>query len=194
MIDIFGVYFQLGFQHISDLEAYDHILFVIAMCSIFPLAQWKRLAWLVTAFTVGHSITLAMSIYDILPVNELWIEILIPFTIIITSLYNVLKIEESTSSLKIHYLLILFFGFIHGMGFSSFLRATLLPSEESQLVLQLLAFNLGVEVGQLFILAIILIISHSVMHVGKISQRSWNLFISGGVFALAFIMLLERLP
>lgn len=194
MIDIFEVYFQLGFQHISDLKAYDHILFIIAMCAIFNSAHWRRLALLVTAFTVGHSITLAMAILDILSVNQLWVELLIPITIIVTALYNVLRIKESNSFLNIHYTLVLFFGFIHGMGFSNFLRALLLPGEESQLVFQLLAFNLGVEIGQLLILTITLILASVVMYAGKVSQRSWNLFISGGVFALAFVMLLERLP
>jgi hypothetical protein len=195
----FGVYLQLGFEHISDLTGYDHILFIIALCAVYQIAQWKKVLLLATAFTIGHSVTLAMVVLNILPVNSSWIEFLIPVTIICTALYNTMtytndnKIRKSPF-VNLNYWLALVFGFIHGMGFSNFLRASLLPGEESQLWLQLLAFNLGVELGQFTIVLIVLIIAYLMIQQLRIAPKSWNLFISGAAFGLALVMALERIP
>ena len=195
----FGVYLQLGFEHISDLAGYDHILFIIALCAIYQIAQWKKVLLLATAFTIGHSITLAMVVFNLLPVNSAWIEFLIPVTILCTALYNAItytgeNTNHSSRFTNLNYWLALIFGFIHGMGFSNFLRASLLPGEESQLWLQLLAFNLGVELGQFTIVLFVLIIAYIMIRQLKVAPRSWNLFISGGAFGLALVMALERIP
>ena len=195
----FGVYLQLGFEHISDLAGYDHILFIIALCAIYQIAQWKKVLLLATAFTIGHSITLAMVVFNLLPVNSAWIEFLIPVTILCTALYNAITYtsENTKHNLRfanLNYWLALIFGFIHGMGFSNFLRASLLPGEESQLWLQLLAFNLGVELGQFTIVLFVLIIAFIMTRQLKVAPKSWNLFISGGAFGLALVMALERIP
>jgi len=199
MQSAFGVYLQLGFEHISDLTGYDHILFIIALCAVYQSQQWKRVALLATAFTIGHSITLAMAVFDIIPVNTTWIELLIPVTIIATALYNVIAFQEkdteySRSILRLNYVFASLFGLIHGMGFSNFLRSSLLPGQESQLATQLLAFNIGVELGQLAIVAVVLTIAYLAMGPMSIRQKSWNLFISGGAFGLALVMALERIP
>lgn len=199
MQNTFGVYLQLGFEHISDLAGYDHILFIIALCAIYQMAQWKKVLLLATAFTIGHSITLAMVVFNILPVNSAWIEFLIPITILCTALYNAIAYtgEGKTNASRfkdLNYWLALIFGFIHGMGFSNFLRASLLPGEESQLWLQLLAFNLGVELGQFTIVLFVLVIAYIMIQQLKVAPRSWKLFISGGAFSLALVMALERIP
>jgi len=204
MRSTFGTYLQLGFEHISDLNGYDHILFIIALCAIYRLKEWRKVAILVTAFTIGHSITLAMAALDIIPIKAALIEFLIPVTILATALYNVIvhKMEAGAEGqaqtfnrkINLNYFFALIFGLIHGMGFSNFFKSMLLPGEEGQLVQQLLAFNIGVELGQLTIVAIILIFSFLAFNLMKIKQREWNLFISGSAAGIALIMALERIP
>jgi hypothetical protein len=156
----FGLYLRLGLEHILDLGAYDHILFVIALAAVYSLKEWKHMLVLVTAFTTGHSITLALATLGILVFNESLIETLIPITIVITAALNVFErlSKDPSSALqrdwKIKYGLALFFGLIHGLGFSYYLRAIL--GGESSIVLPLFSFNVGLELGQLVILVITL--------------------------------------
>ena len=200
MQSVFSAYLQLGFGHIADLKGYDHILFVVALCAIYRIREWRKVALLVTAFTLGHSLTLALAALDIIPVNSAWVEFLIPLTILATALYNVLVHKEESQlntlslSLRLNYLFALFFGLIHGMGFSNFLRSSLLPGEEGELVTQLLAFNIGVELGQLAIVGAVLCLSYVMLFLLKVKQREWNVFVSGSAFGLALVMALERVP
>lgn len=200
MQSVFQTYLQLGFSHIADLQGYDHILFIVALCAVYRLREWKRVVILVTAFTLGHSLTLALAALDVIPVHAAWVEFLIPVTILLTALYNV-SVRQSSGSeglfgpkMQGNYAFALCFGLIHGMGFSNFLRASLLPGEEDSLVAQLFAFNIGVELGQLAIVAVVLLLSFLAMNVFGARQRSWNLFVSGAAFGIALIMALERLP
>lgn len=203
MRSTFSTYLELGFEHIADLQGYDHILFIVALCAIYTLKEWRRVAILATAFTVGHSVTLALASLDIIPIKQALIEFLIPVTIVMTALYNVLvhkqeKPEENratfTRTLNINYLFALIFGLIHGMGFSNFFKSALLPGEENELLTQLLAFNIGVELGQLMIVGVILFVSYIVLSIFKAKQREWNLFISGAAAGVALIMSLDRWP
>lgn len=199
---MFSTYLQLGFTHIADLAGYDHILFIVALCAIYRLSEWKKVAILVTAFTIGHSLTLALAALGIIPINQPWVEFLIPVTIVITALYNVWvhRFDQGelpglfNRQLNANYFFALAFGLIHGMGFSNFFRATLMPGEESKLLLQLFAFNIGVELGQLCIVAVILLASFLALQLFAVRQRSWNLFVSGAAFGLALVMALERVP
>lgn len=194
MSSIFYTYLQLGFTHISDLKGYDHILFIVALCAVYHPAQWKRVAILATAFTIGHSITLALAALNLIPVNTRWVEFLIPVTIVLTALFNVVnKGNEGGSFSKWYYTLPLGFGLIHGMGFSNFLKAMLLPGEEGQLVWQLLAFNIGVELGQLLIVGGVMVLAYGVLRFLHARLYDWNLFVSGAAFGLALVMALERL-
>ncbi|MCB0570085.1 MAG: HupE/UreJ family protein [Phaeodactylibacter sp.] len=200
MQSVFHTYLGLGFAHIADLGGYDHILFIVALCAIYRLRQWQRVALLVTAFTLGHSLTLALAALNVIPVNAAWVEFLIPVTIMATALYNVLVHREEnqlaifSTKLEFNYLLALAFGLIHGMGFSNFFRSMLLPGEEGQLITQLLAFNIGVELGQLAIVSGVLALSYIMLYWLNTKQREWNLFVSGSAFGLALVMALERIP
>jgi hypothetical protein len=202
MQSTFSAYLSLGFDHISDLNGYDHILFIVALCAIYQLREWRKVAILVTAFTIGHSITLALAALNIIPINGALIEFLIPVTIVVTAIYNVVVhrfqegTEEKTFDRKVtwNYLFALLFGLIHGMGFSNFFRSTIMPGEENQFIQQLFAFNIGVELGQLAIVAFVLFASFIAMNILKVKQREWNLFISGGAAGIALIMALERIP
>jgi len=198
----FSTYLQLGFEHIADLNGYDHILFIIALCAIYTLREWRKVAILVTAFTLGHSATLALAALDIIPLRPALIEFLIPVTIFLTAMYNVFAHREDTATTEgtfdkrvtWNYVFALFFGLIHGMGFSNFFRSLLLPGEEGELIRQLLAFNIGVEIGQLAIVGLILAASFIAFNLFKVKQREWNLFVSGTAAGLSLVMALERIP
>jgi hypothetical protein len=196
MQSLFSAYLKLGFEHITDLGGYDHILFIVALCAIYRIQAWRQVALLVTAFTIGHSLTLAMAALDVIRFPMKWTEFFIPVTIVLTALYNVVfhKPDEKVNIRNMSYLITLLFGFIHGMGFSGFLRSTLMPGEEGQLITQLFAFNLGVELGQLLIVAIIMLIAYVALNIFKVKEREWNLFISGMAAGPALIMALERIP
>ena len=147
-------YLELGFRHISDLAGYDHILFLIVLCAIYQLHQWKTLLVLVTAFTVGHSVTLALTSFSVISIKSEVIEFLIPMTIIATAIHNLFIKQGSQISVRTRaYWMALFFGFIHGMGFANYFRALLI--DESSIFVPLLGFNLGIELGQLFFVLLI---------------------------------------
>jgi hydrogenase/urease accessory protein HupE len=189
----FGLYFELGYKHIADLRGIDHILFVMALCLRYQFADWRKILILITAFTIGHSITLALSVFNLVNYSYKWIEFLIPVTIVITAISNVfVKKFAFRSRFPIIYFFALFFGLVHGLGFSSYLKS-LLGSDRS-VVAQLLAFNLGLEVGQLLIVSIVLIISFIFVFILKCNRREYLLYLSGGIFAIALQMALERIP
>ncbi|NCI49771.1 HupE/UreJ family protein [Sediminibacterium roseum] len=189
----FGLFFQMGYKHIADLNGIDHILFVAALCIRFQLADWRKILVLVTAFTIGHSITLALSVFNVLTYPVKWIEFLIPVTIVITAISNVfVKKFVFRTRFPLVYFFALFFGMVHGLGFSNYLKSLL--GRDQNVVPQLLAFNLGLEVGQLLIVAGILLISFIFVSVLKLNRREFLLYVSGGIFALALQMMLERLP
>ena len=199
MASLFQTYLELGFKHISDINAYDHILFIVALCAIYKISEWKKVAILVTAFTIGHSITLALAALDIITFPKKTIELLIPITIILTCLYNIFGTKNQSKdsifnkNININYGFAMFFGLIHGMGFSNFLKAMLMPGEENQLVKQLFAFNIGIELGQLMIVAIILIVSFVAFNLLKIKQNNWNIGLSTIVGLMSLKLLIDQL-
>ncbi len=189
----FSMYFQIGFKHIADLRGIDHILFIVALCIRYQFADWRKLLILVTAFTIGHSITLALSVFELIQYSVKWIEFLIPVTIAITAFSNVfVKKFVFKSKFPLIYFLALFFGLIHGMGFSSYLKSLL--GSGASVIWPLLAFNLGLEVGQLLIVFIILLITLIFVSLFKVNRREYLLFCTASVFALALQMAIERFP
>lgn len=186
----FQLYFQLGIQHILDLDGFDHILFVIALCAIYLGRDWKKIIILVTAFTLGHSITLALATLNVIKVNADLIEFLIPVTIAITAVSNILKPKPSNGrGVQINYFFALFFGLIHGLGFSNYLRSLL--GKEASIFQPLLAFNLGLEVGQLVIVGVFLVAAMLLVGVIGINRKYWTLVISSVVLGMAIMMILD---
>jgi hypothetical protein len=188
----FSFYFGLGWHHIMSLDALDHILFIIALAAIYLLEDWKRVLILVTAFTIGHSITLALSVFNIVRLDSNWVEFLIPCTIVITAVSNLFQHKFVSTSVRVNYYLALFFGLIHGLGFANSLRFML--AKDQSLATGLLAFNIGLEAGQLVIVILILLLAWFAMHVLKLQRREWVIFLSAAVFSLAFQMAAERVP
>ena len=188
----FGFYFKEGIYHITDWKGYDHILFVMALCLPYLLKDWKQILVMVTAFTIGHSITLALSVFNKILVSSVWIEFLIPVTICITALENLSRKNTDKVHYRWRYISALLFGLIHGMGFSNYLKSML--GKDGNIVSQLFAFNVGLEAGQLFIVAIVVLLTFTAVQILNTNRREWTVFMSGGIFGLAFIMALERLP
>ncbi len=187
----FSLYYGLGLDHILDVNGYDHILFVIVLCALYQTSDWKKILILVTSFTLGHSITLALATLRVISVNPELIEFLIPVTIVITAISNLFTRDGKVSDGKVwrNYLYAGFFGLIHGLGFSNYLRALL--GKDETIVLQLFAFNVGLEVGQIIIVAIFLVISFIFVGIAGTSRRDWKLIISSAVGGIALMLMLD---
>jgi hypothetical protein len=191
-MDEFSLFLKLGFEHISDLDGYDHILFIVALSAIYTLKDWKGILWMVTAFTVGHSVTLALATLDIFTLSPSLVDKLIPFTILLTCISNVAMTKSSgglKQSAKIKYGIALVFGLIHGMGFSTYLRSLL--ALQDTIALELLAFNIGLELGQIMIVMITLILAYITVEVFKAPKREWNLILSGAAGGVSLLMIFD---
>ncbi|MCS5491155.1 HupE/UreJ family protein [Algoriphagus limi] len=185
----FELYFRIGIQHILDIQGYDHILFVLALCALYIPRDWRKIVILVTAFTIGHSLTLALATFKVIQVRTDIIEFLIPVTIAITAFLTILKPKPSTGkNIQLNYVLALFFGLIHGLGFSNYLRELL--GKEAIIWKPLLAFNIGLEVGQLVIVAIFLTVTGILVGIAGVNRRDWTLVIASSVFGIALTLML----
>lgn len=197
-MDDFWLWFNTGTEHILDWNGYDHILYVMVLCAMFSVTQWRNLLILITAFTLGHSLTLAISALNIWSVQQNYIEALIPFTILVTCFVNIFysrseqkQKDRKMLNFRFNYSLALLFGFIHGMGFSYLLKSML--GKEENIVLPLLSFNLGLELGQLLIVACMLLISVFLTRFTRIKKADFVFFISSAVFGIAFLLFVQRL-
>jgi hypothetical protein len=188
----FGFYFGLGWKHIISTDALDHQLFILALASVYTFKNIKQVLILVTAFTIGHSLTLALSVLDVIRFPGKWVEFLIPCTIFITAINNLWRVNKKNGSVNVNYWLALFFGLIHGMGFANTIRIML--ARDQTIGLGLFGFNVGLEAGQIVVVAVILVLAMLFMNFMKVTRRDWVFFISAGVFALSVQMAFERLP
>ncbi len=186
----FVLYFETGWHHIISWNALDHILFIIALAAIYLAGNWKQVLILVTAFTIGHSLTLALSVYDVIRFDEKWVEFLIPCTIIVTGVVNLMGTGFKPGSLRINYFLALFFGLIHGMGFANTIRFML--AEDQGIAVPLVSFNIGLEAGQIVLVAFILLASFITVNKLKLNRKWWVWTLSCFAILIAFNMAVER--
>ena len=187
----FIFYFKMGLFHVLDIKAYDHILFLIVLAVVYQFKQWTKVLWLITLFTIGHSITLALSAYGILNVRADLIEFLIPATIFITGLMNVLTAKKASVGKENQNLFFaLFFGLIHGLGFSNYFK--IMIGKTSDKLVPLLEFALGVEAAQIIIVLAILLVGSLVQSVFGVNRRDWILIVSSIVIGFAFQMMINR--
>ena len=187
-----SLYVELGIDHITDIAGFDHILFLIALCAVYKLEQWRSLFVLVTAFTVGHSVTLALASLSVIVIASDVIEFLIPVTILVTAINNVFAHPDSAKALVIRrvYAMALFFGFIHGMGFSCYFRALLM--DDSSIFVPLLGFNLGIEIAQLSFVLVIVGFVYLLTNLVGIRHRDWSLFVSGAAAGISVLLIVEN--
>ncbi|MEI9958208.1 MAG: HupE/UreJ family protein [Ferruginibacter sp.] len=183
------------------LDALDHILFVLALSAIYLLGNWKQVLVLVTAFTIGHSLTLALSVYNIIKVKDSLVEFLIPCTIIATAVFNFFQKDFTSKSLRLNYFLALFFGLIHGLGFANTIRFML--AKDQSIGWSLFAFNIGLEVGQVIVVLCILLMSYLIVRKFSVrikqfqfeynvKRKWWVWALSGVAFCIALKMVVER--
>lgn len=188
--DFFYSYLKLGFDHIADLNGFDHLLFIITLCAVYQLNEWKKIAIVITAFTLGHSITLALAALKIILPNRYLIELLIPVTILISATFNLVYLftKRNVSKQYAKYFLALFFGLIHGMGFSNFF--TDIMGNASKIIFPLFSFNVGVELGQLFIIFLYFVFVNLLIKVSKIkfSHTAW-FFSVLGIFVSLYLII-----
>jgi len=185
-------FFKEGWQHIISFNALDHQLFIIALAAIYIIKDWKKVLVLVTAFTIGHSLTLALSIYDIVRANEKWVEFLIPITIIITAIFNFFTKDFNKESLQLNYFFALFFGFIHGLGFANSIRFML--ARNQKIGTGLLGFNLGLEAGQIVCVALILSSAYLLINIAGLKRTWWIYTLSTITILWAVKFAVERIP
>jgi len=188
----FGLYFGWGWNHIISRDALDHQLFIAALSAIYLLKDWRQVLILVTAFTIGHSLTLALSVLDIIRFSSRWVEFLIPCTIVITALSNLFQRQFTPKTIRINYFLALGFGLIHGMGFANAIRFAM--AKDQSLGWSLFGFNLGLEAGQIVVVICILLFTQFILSILRVERKNWVIFLSAAVFSLAVKMALERIP
>lgn len=190
----FQLYFDLGKDHILDYKnGYDHILFVVALCAVYITRDWKKILILVTAFTIGHSITLALSTLRIVSVNAELIEFLIPLTIFVTAFSNLFKSESNISDgpMQMNYIFASCFGLIHGLGFSNYLKSLL--GKDQSIVTQLLAFNLGLELGQIIIVVLFMSVAFVLVDLFGLNRRDWKMVISSAIAGMSLILMKDHM-
>tara|TARA_B110000967_G_C18901913_1_gene576420 strand:+ start:3358 stop:3942 length:585 start_codon:yes stop_codon:yes gene_type:complete len=186
----FLFYCNLGVKHVLDLQAYDHLLFLVVLVLGHSSKQWKQILWLVTAFTLGHTLTLALVVFKLLTVASEWVELLIPATIFITAVYKLVTAGKFNASNPFTILLSFCFGWIHGLGFSMYLKMLLADSTEK--LIPMLAFAFGIEAAQVLIVLGMAVLSFLATLLFKVSKRDWVLVLSAMVIGIALPMLLAR--
>ncbi|PQJ75612.1 HupE/UreJ family protein [Polaribacter gangjinensis] len=187
----FRLYTEMGLFHVLDIKAYDHILFLIVLAVIFSFSEWKKVLWLVTLFTIGHSLSLTLAAFEIINIKVEIIEFLIPVTIFITGVTNIFNAKKTSKTKdSINLIFALFFGLIHGLGFSNYFRA-MIGKEDDKLV-PLAEFALGIEAAQVIIVLLILTIGYLLQNVAKVTKRDWILVTSSIVIGFSIQMMLDR--
>ncbi|KGO89695.1 HupE/UreJ family protein [Flavobacterium suncheonense] len=188
----FLTYFNIGLRHVLDINAYDHVLFLIALVTPYAFKDWKRVLILVSLFTLGHTLSLLLSVYGIVIIKASLIEFLIPITILTTALFHLFTAGKSGKNESITFIAMvtLFFGIIHGLGFSNYFKA-ILPGNASDKLVPLLEFALGIEAAQIIVVFVVLIISYIVQTFFRFSKRDWTLVMSAFVVGVVLPMIAE---
>ncbi len=185
-------FLKQGFFHIFDWKSYDHILFLVVLTVVYTFNDWKKTLWLITLFTIGHTISLILAVYGVVRINKQIVEFLIPLTILITALFNIFTAGKSKKNnfINLNLFLSLFFGMIHGLGFSSFFK--MIVSKSDTKLLALFEFALGIETAQLLIVFIILILGFIIQTVFRFSKRDWILVTSSIVIGFVLPILIAN--
>jgi len=188
----FWIYFQIGLKHVLDINAYDHVLFLIALTVPYLFKDWKRIFLLVSLFTIGHTLALILSVYGIIAIKVNVVEFLIPITILITALYHLFTAGKTSKNdgVNLVFFITLFFGIIHGLGFSNYFKTILGGSATSKL-LPLGEFALGIEAAQLIVVFVVLVISYIVQTIFRFSKRDWALVMSAFIIGVVIPMIIE---
>ena len=183
----FKTWFFIGFDHIMDIQALDHTLFILALVVAYNSSQIKKIIFLITAFTIGHSVTLALSALELISFNQKIIEFSIPLTIFLTALNNIVNRKESKKKfVSSNYIIGLVFGLIHGLGFANYLKALLF---KGNVVFELFAFNVGIEIAQIILVFVFLFLSFLFSRFVFSKREDWILFISSLIMGVSLMLI-----
>lgn len=190
-MDDFRLFIELAFRHVLDWNAYDHVLFFIVLAVVYSFKDWKKALWLITYFTIGHTITLALSVYEIISVKTEVVEFLILLTIFITAFVNLITVKKrNIHQSNINQIFALVFGLIHGLGLSTLLKITI--EDSANKLVPILYFAIGVELAQIVVVALILLAGFIAQDFLKVKRRDWVLILSAIVIGIILPMLYER--
>ena len=189
----FWIFFKIGLHHVLDINAYDHVLFLIALTVPYTNKDWKKILILVTIFTAGHTLALLLSVFGIVAVKAKFVEFLIPVTILITASYNLFTAGKTSKALSISFIgfVTLFFGLIHGLGFSNYFKS-ILSGEAVDKMLPTLEFSLGIETAQVVIILCVLIFSFIAQTLLKFNKRDFALIMSSFVIGVVVPMIIDN--
>lgn len=185
-MDNFVFFLKEGLYHVLDWNAYDHILFLITLTVVYDFKNWKKVLWLITLFTLGHTLTLILSAYKIVSIDSNWIEFLIPVTIALTAIFNIFNVIKNTGKSP-NLFLALFFGLVHGFGFSGYFK--MIIGKSTAKLIPLLEFALGIEIAQIIIVFIILVLGFIFQNILRFSKRDWVIIVSSIVIGVVLPML-----
>jgi len=188
----FIFYFRIGWSHIMSLDATDHLFFIAVLAVIYSFVDWKKVLILITAFTIGHAITLFLSVFEIISLNSDLVEFLIPCTILVTAMMNLRFQKKQVTSHAIQYGIALGFGLIHGLGYANYIRMIL--SADQQLIWGLFSFNLGLEAGQIVVVCFVLLTVWVSSRIHAKAHMHWVSFVSAFVLFFALKLAIERFP
>ncbi|WP_026703917.1 HupE/UreJ family protein [Flavobacterium soli] len=186
------IYLEIGLRHVLDINAYDHILFLVALTVPYAFKDWKKVLILVSIFTLGHTLALLLSVLEVVTIKASLVEFLIPITILCTAIYNLFTAGKSVrkENISVTGFITLFFGIIHGLGFSNYFKSILGGSAGDKL-LPLLEFALGIEVAQIIVVLLVLVLSFIVQNFFRNSKRDWILIVSSIIIGIIIPMLIE---
>lgn len=188
----FWLYFNIGLHHVLDIHAYDHVLFLLVLTVPYTFKDWKNILLLVTLFTIGHTTALVLSVYGVIIVNSAAIEFLIPITILATALYNLFISAKKSSGSTINFIAFttLFFGIIHGLGFSNYFK--IIIDKQDTKLLPLLEFALGIEGAQLIVVLVSLLLGFALQRFAGLQKRDWVLVTSAFVAGVVVPMIIQN--
>ena len=188
----FWIYLNIGLKHVLDINAYDHVLFLMALAVPYAFKDWKRVLILVSIFTLGHTVALLLSVFNIIIIKASFVEFLIPITILSTALYNIFTSGKASKSdsLSIIGFITLFFGIIHGLGFSNYFKS-ILPGSNFDKLLPSLEFALGIELAQVITVLVVLMVSYIVQNIFRFSKRDWVLVMSAFIIGVVLPMIIH---
>ncbi len=188
----FWIFFQLGLKHVLNLQGYDHALFLIALTVPYAFKDWTRILILVSIFTLGHTLALLLSVFNIIVVKTNIVEFIIPITILITALYNLFTAGKTSKNNSITFIgfVTLFFGVIHGLGFASYFKP-LLSGEAIDKLPNLLEFSLGIEIAQIIVVLAVLLLSFVVQTLFRFNKRDFTLVMSAFVIGVVIPLLID---
>src|SRR5690606_34673014 len=191
MLDEFWFNVKYGMLHVLDINAYDHVLFLIVLTIPYLFKDWKRVLLLVSVFTLGHTLSLILAAFNVVKVNASIVEFLIPITILIVAVFNVFTAGKGAQKEKVGVLFFstLFFGLVHGLGFAREFQIMVGASDNKWLTL--LEFALGIELAQIIVVIVVLILGYIMQTVFRFSKRDWIMVVSAIVIGLVIPMILN---